>query len=75
MPGSMLCRSCLDDPRPKGVRFRASRRIAASPIVSVEAGRCVEVLELHVAITAWDEVGPYLRATTTNVYEYETDTV
>lgn len=73
VPGGMLCRSCLDDPRPKGVRFRASRRIAASPIVSVEAGRCVEVLELHVEI--WTKGCAGRPATTTNVYEYETDTV
>lgn len=53
--------------------FHASRGIAAAPIVSVEADRCVVVLELHVEI--WTKGCAGRPATTTNVYEHETDTV
>lgn len=71
VPGSMLCRSCLKTPH--GELFRVSRGIAAAPIVSVEADRRVVVLELHVEI--WMKGCAGRPATTTHVYEHETDTV
>ena len=52
--------------------FKAAASVWASPVISVEAGRTVEVWELDTDV--WTD-GVYWPQTVTNVFEYDEDEV